>query len=470
MLFESSVQEVHGLKEGTVVPDAVGVEIEIELTTPFDTTQLSTTSDWSVKSDGSLRNFGLEFVSRPFSLRHEGTVLSKSWSDIIKNPLMSSANYDCPRASVHVHVNVRDYTYNQLMNIILAYLLLEGTLVDYCGRWRRGNLFALRIPEAAANFSNIKNTVTQYTALNINSEQRYSAMNLVSLRNFGTIEFRMLGSVYSPELIQLWASGLRHMVDWAAQSYQNPPDLYRRYTSATREEFVNEFLGDLGREILKRPLKEELFEDGEEYAVELLTASTDEWTYVDDFRNDDKFMKYLKDSRLSRKQVFEQSLSSYNNWKKGETKSTKKSIFGLEPRDWSPEPSVVSPSIDFASLGTFASAPRPAPRRRASAITPPWSEGDVPPTGANIDIYYAPRGQRWIHWSGRLPPEAFTNRERFRNYIEVVDGATWTLSNARAVYDEAGHINEDWVQRQLSRLDDDMSFQLEQEESEGEGN
>lgn len=459
MLFESSVQEVHGLKDSNIAPDAVGIEIEMELPGSVDTSTLSTTKDWSVKSDGSLRNFGLEFVSRPFSLLHEHHVLGKSWADIISSPQLVKADWDCPRASVHVHVNVRDLTYNQLMNGILAYLLLEGTLVDYCGRWRKGNLFALRIPEAAANFQHIKNSITNFSKIQINSEQRYSAMNLVSLSTFGTIEFRMLGSVYDPRLIRLWASGLRHLIDRAAQMYSSPPEIYQRYTRATREEFVEEFLGELGREILKKPLNEELFEDGEEYAVEFLSASTDDWSHVNDFRNDVNYQKYAKEVRWDKKRLLADNIGSYRVWQKSQEKGKKKPSFDLgvdwveeDPAMFEDPGSPVARATGSLFGSTFTVRPPAPPRSRARRTPPTWREGNVPPTGSDLSIYEDRRGRRWIHWSGRLPREAFFSEEMFREYTNFIDGEGWAEVDARREMDARSNISDSWVSDRLREM------------------
>lgn len=488
MLFESSVQEVHGLKEGGIVPDAVGIEVEMEFSEGFSVEELYPVAgdDWQIKSDGSLRNFGLEFVSRPFSLRHEGTVLSKTWTDLIEHKRMAKANHDCPRASVHVHVNVRDYTYNQLMNIILAYLLLEGTLVDYCGRWRRGNLFALRIPEAAANFTTIKSAITNFHSIRLSAEQRYSAMNLVSLNTFGTIEFRMLGSVYNPQLIERWASGLRHMVDRAATNFASPPDVYRRYTSASRQEFVAEFLGDLGREILKKPLSEELFEDGEEYAVEFLTSSTDNWTYTDDFRGDRDYLEYIKKARISRRDFFSQNKANYKSWKKSfdaTNKKTEANTFGLESLDWSPEEVAISadpfeePRVRFGRtqidpirftlpdwMTNQVTAPNPSAVPDPASVPPfrftpdnneAWREGELPPSTADISIYEDARGERWIHWAGVLPVRAFNSEADYTDYANTIQSG-FNEWDVRRTMDLAGRIREDWIQVRLSEMWSEM--------------
>lgn len=297
MLYESNVKEVYNLSRNGPASDAIGIEVEMELPDRVDLSFLRETApDWTVKNDGSLRNFGVEFVSGPLSPYKDGEKLYGEWEKTVSHAALATRDNDCPRASVHVHVNVRDYTYNQLMNIITAYTLLEGVLVAYCGKYRFGNLFALRIPEASANFSRLIEKVRKYTMLSLNSENRYGALNMVSLARFGTLEFRSLGSVYDTESIKLWSMGLRFMCDHAARQYRNPPDVYRRYTEASRRDFIAEFLGELGEAILKKPLDiDALFEDGEEYAIQLLASHPDNWTYESDFRKDKGVLAYIKE-------------------------------------------------------------------------------------------------------------------------------------------------------------------------------
>jgi hypothetical protein len=457
MLFDHTVREIHGLKGSRIAPDAVGVEIEAEIGTAFDTAALKMPGDdWSVKGDGSLRNFGLEFISRPFSPRLEADVLLTSWAGLLSSTHLSSIDHDCPRASVHVHVNVQMFTYTQLYSAILAYLLLEGTLVDYCGRWRRGNLFALRIPEASGNFASIKRAVAQYEFIDINREMRYSAMNLCSLSSFGTIEFRMLGSVYDPKIIHRWASALRHMVDHAATAYRTPVEVYRAYTTLSREEFVEEFLGPLAHEILKRPLKEELFEDGEEYAVELLAASSDDWTQSDDWRNDEDYQKWASAQGYKTNQLLRFRKRDYSSWAQSNRKASDKPVINLGV-DWVPTEG--GGPLDF---NPFAQTPAPSRRERRTAaprvrVPTAWAEGDTPVLGLPMDIYTASRGQRWIHWAGRLPPEAFDMPEDYETYLSWADDLGEYDARRRA--DDEGYILSGFVMERINVLNDELQTQ-----------
>lgn len=309
MLYAADVKEVFNLPARGPAKDAVGIEIEMELTDPMPGgTQVP--PSWSIKTDGSLRNYGYEFVSEPTSLKNLPALMDK-WEDILKSGAINNRIEDCPRASVHVHVNVRDLTYGQLMNVMVAYLLLEGVLVAYCGRYRFGNLFALRIPEAQANFRHVASQIREYAPFKLNGDNRYGAFNLCSVSRFGTVEFRSLGSVYSTEGIDLWTRGLRHMVDHASREYKTPPDVYQRYVDASRYEFLSEFLGPLAEPLLKKVNNiDELFEDGEEYAIRLLSSNPDNWTGEKDFRANKEFVEYATQFGYRKHQILQMTRSN----------------------------------------------------------------------------------------------------------------------------------------------------------------
>lgn len=456
MLFNTSVQDVYGLSrksDKSIPKDAVGIEIEMEHASPFDYNKLDLTG-WNMKTDGSLRNYGLELVSEPFSIQRIGDYVGKTWAQAVKDPLMKGLNHECPRASVHVHVNVKHFTYNQLMNVITAYGLLEGVLIEFCGKYRKGNLFALAIPEAPGNFNVVRSAIKSYTRISVNSDNRYSALNLCSMSRFGTLEFRMLGSAYSPEVIQMWATGLRQMVDHAAYKFKNPPAVYDQYVHASREEFVKEFLGDLGSEILKKPLSDDLFEHGEDAVVSLLACSPDDWTYEKDFRLDEDYAKYMKSELgYTVSQIMSLHSRNYLDWKRSKERSATPRI---RPRsgggvDWEPveeaqfldEPELDQPPNAAADLTrAFQFSVAQAVRSRAP----------LPPRTRNVEDYFQPedslpRGQRTIRWVGLLPERAFFNREDYNNYVRMT--GTEGEPAARIAFDTRSLIVDRWVTQVL---------------------
>jgi len=54
------------------------------------------------------------------------------------------------RTSVHVHMNVQQYSLKQILDILTLYWLYENQLVRYCGPDREGNFYCLRFSDAEA--------------------------------------------------------------------------------------------------------------------------------------------------------------------------------------------------------------------------------------------------------------------------------------------------------------------------------
>lgn len=418
MLYNSDVKEVFNLPSKGPAKDSVGVEIEMELRSPLPSDPLinDIAPKWQVKGDGSLRNNGYEFVSQPTAMKELDTLMGQ-WDKMMGSKLLADRINDCPRASVHVHVNVRDYTYNQLMNIIIAYTLLEGVLVAYCGKYRFGNLFALRIPEASSNFRNVMSRVKEYAPFKLNSDHRYGALNLCSVGRFGTIEFRSLGSVYDPKEIDLWVSGLRYMADHAATQYKKPPDVYARYVDLDRRSFLEEFLGPLARPLMSRVSDiDGLFEDGEEYAIRLLSAHPDNWTYENDFRDNPEFLKAIK--------------TNYGYKKSQILQMTSQAARSVVREDRDRNPSINPAGADFTDW-VPAEDPNEAPSRRGDGGT-----------RINSQNYS-------INWIGELPTQAFTGSDTETTYQSLI--RSHGEDSARRMVWDAGFLNPDWVAARAMR-------------------
>ncbi len=106
-----------------VSDDRVGVEVELENVPLNSRLRSATDTRWEIKEDGSLRNYGVEFVfAEPmFGEDVVNTIrnLPHVFQQLGIRPNISE------RCSVHVHLDVRDLEYNQLLNLVVTYLLCE---------------------------------------------------------------------------------------------------------------------------------------------------------------------------------------------------------------------------------------------------------------------------------------------------------------------------------------------------------
>ena len=165
----------------------VGVEIEVERFT----SRRVRLNYWNMVSDGSLRNNGQEFTFR-------GPLGGKDAFDAIAeiDTMLYAAKPDLNiRCSTHVHVDVRDMTVPQLKRMILAYAFYESFLFNQSGRYRMKSNFCmpLCIAEGLTNVLTTNWNQEEESFLYQVTERwdKYSAINLIPMRSYGSVEFRI---------------------------------------------------------------------------------------------------------------------------------------------------------------------------------------------------------------------------------------------------------------------------------------
>jgi len=217
-----TIAETFGL-EGTplnTVPHFMaGMECEIEA--------VSSKKDFpyfKVTEDGSLRNDGVEFISKPLNRQALTAAFRNLHASIQYTDKQVAFS---PRTSTHVHVNCRTLSDDQCRTLVLLYALFEEVFFSMVKAERRGNIHCVPLTET--------HLPTKYV-LSINgmrqSWSKYTAINLVPLGSLGTVEFRHLQGTDDVELVEQWLSVLENL--WALsqrvkidqESLQNKETLY----------------------------------------------------------------------------------------------------------------------------------------------------------------------------------------------------------------------------------------------------
>lgn len=360
--------------------DAMGIEIEMETTAPVDMSTVAF-KNFSAKNDGSLRNWGVEFVSAPISFKDRKAVLDE-FDNILSTKLFDKRIEDCARTSVHIHANMRDKTYLQLMNVLTAYVICEGPMVAWCGPTRMGNLFALRIPEASTNFDTLVERTKVYDAAYFNGEQRYSALNLCALSTFGTIEFRSLRGVYDTKVYDKWMMALAKLIEVSTTEFRNPLEIVDYYQNTPNNAFLHRFLGDLIYDIetLARPCYN-LMEEGYEYALTLATCHVDNWELdpKNDWRNDPTMVEWFNSqgyvntyNKLSfrYKDYNRIKMNSIGNPPVMREARREEGDFNPEPEHWEDEPQFDEGMEIIDDFGPEVPIPAPMPPQFRVQIDP----------------------------------------------------------------------------------------------------
>ena len=209
----------------------VGVEIEMENVPESVRCSLPFTI-YEAKTDGSLRNNGMEFITRPTLARALPQYLSVLKQDVLKvNPEPSFSE----RTSVHVHVNARDMSIPAIMNTLLLYITVERLLYRYVksvsGVDRANNIFCLPLNKAdqLPTLGRALNDVRRYRKVDdiyrmresfgsfVSEWHKYLGINFLRAtdRKCGTIEYRHFAGTLDTEVIATWVALLLKLRTYA---------------------------------------------------------------------------------------------------------------------------------------------------------------------------------------------------------------------------------------------------------------
>lgn len=261
-MHNTTVRDIFGSGRLGLQPDSgeVGLEIEVEgqlLPTHF-------MNYWIAHSDNSLHipeipsGAALEYVLRvPVQRSDVVKVLSYLTRKIEES---NGRVRESTRTSVHVHLNMLDFTMKQVYNVICAYIIMEDLLTLYCGPDREGNLFCLRAADAEFIVNLLKNAVKNEQYNNLTKEEfRYAGLNPISISKFGSLEFRTMrgcvdkGNIDIPTIVT-WVKILTSLKDCAVE-FNSPIEIVESLSLLGAQGFLEKFFSDDIIQILTRPMR-----------------------------------------------------------------------------------------------------------------------------------------------------------------------------------------------------------------------
>lgn len=153
--------------------------------------------------DGSLRNNGVEFISKPFPkaalLEHFGNLHDNL---VFKNKEQAFS----PRTSTHVHINCRSLEASQVRTLVLLYALYEEFFFAMCEHGRRDNIHCVPLTETYLT-GHYNHDLKKLIAI----WHKYTALNIIPLSKLGTVEFRHLQGTDNPVLLEEWLTALENL-------------------------------------------------------------------------------------------------------------------------------------------------------------------------------------------------------------------------------------------------------------------
>ena len=193
---------------GMSAPDLLmGMELEIE---NWEFSGAEAPVGWSFTTDGSLRGESVEAITKPTKQKF----LPELLKDFYSKYKITQDNYS-DRCSVHVHVNCQDLTIEQVQMVALTYQVMENMLLAFVGHDRAINVFCVPWSQCTMSHAMVSNMASDGTDHVVRNWQKYTALNLLPLREYGTVEFRHLHGTCDMDVITKWLNLIGCIINYA---------------------------------------------------------------------------------------------------------------------------------------------------------------------------------------------------------------------------------------------------------------
>jgi len=218
----------------------LGIEVEIENVRTWGEGAGTRSPYWNTVEDGYLRNHGAEFITPPIRAWRTEHALNRLFSEVNKDIEFTE------RTSVHVHMNIRTLTIEQLEAFLITYLVFEKLLFDFIGQDRSKNIFC--VPLTETNNGLVIQSIIRNKNLSF-PWSKYTALNLLPIREKGTVEFRHMHGTKDIKKLMTWINIILCLKVFALK---NPPEYIWEQvralnTSSQYELFAQEVFGDLAQ-------------------------------------------------------------------------------------------------------------------------------------------------------------------------------------------------------------------------------
>ena len=181
----------------TIMNGMVGIEVEVENIT----NAVHLEAFWQMKTDNSLRNNGYEFVSVPLPISQVQYALEHLYTAMRANNNPDFSN----RTSIHIHLNCRDMTQDQIYVLCLLYAIFEKHFYAVAGTKRLNSIFCVPLYRTDG-LKNISTAIYKFAP----QWHKYTGFNILPLldnnghRGYGTIEFRHLYGTLDERAVMQW--------------------------------------------------------------------------------------------------------------------------------------------------------------------------------------------------------------------------------------------------------------------------
>lgn len=212
----------------------IGIEIEMEGNRPLPN---DVKVPWMAKSDGSLRNHGIEYVSEPLLMRE----VHPSMEALMKSLEGAEWIRKCPRTSTHIHINVLEHTVVEYINALVIAWMVDNVLLKHCDKFREANQYCLRLRDAEDVLRQLYSFLDSMQFNRLHEDTlKYASINIFTIHKFGTIEFRAMDGDVSVDRVTNWVK-LCYQTVQSGKKFKTPDEIIKVY----HKEGVDKFLASV---------------------------------------------------------------------------------------------------------------------------------------------------------------------------------------------------------------------------------
>lgn len=201
-----------------------GIEVEVEgQNLPQEIPQ-----QWIAEKDNSLRGESAEYILRVPLDRKEASNAIMELKDALSKSTLSFSH----RTSVHVHVNVSEFTRNELLVFLYLAYLFDSVMYQYAGRKIAGNRFCLRLIDAQDTVRFLERLASEPNRIPLpqNEQAKYAAVNIVPIGKYGSVEFRAMAGTMNTIRLRNWLAMLEKLVDFS-QKYSTIEEMMASFNN-----------------------------------------------------------------------------------------------------------------------------------------------------------------------------------------------------------------------------------------------
>lgn len=257
--------------------EMIGIEVEIENVAHMLVGGLN--KAWGQDGDGSLRNNGMEFITKPILASSSPVLL-----EYLFNVYLPKQSCFSPRTSVHVHLNMLDCSSNQVTDLVLLYALFERLFYKFAGRGRAKNIYCVPLVETdlLAGLCELQPHRTGWS--------KYVGLNILCLQTYGTVEFRHMHGTADIEKLSIWINLITALKEYVKAT--NSKDIRTAIIQMDDDYGYDELLSSIFGEFAKYLKFEHLSEISYNSVKQAITSKTTVKRQIDMAKRESLFYSF----------------------------------------------------------------------------------------------------------------------------------------------------------------------------------